>query len=199
MVQRTGIAQEVPWATVNALGPFFTPGLRPVMEEVLTGTAASIIFNDIPGGYRHLVVAGWARTDRAAENDVVCLRFNNDSGANSYDWMVKGAQASNVFAATGATATNLIQIALIEAANSRAAVFTPFYIWISWYRLATPEKFAFCSNSGAFGDRSALADLYIRDYRGAWRSSNAITRIDLFPTIGPNFVAGCRFTLYGML
>ena len=198
MVQRGAVVQEVPYATVNALGPFFTPGLRPIAEEVFIGSDTSVTFDSIPGGYRHLMLSGWARTDRAAENDGVGLRFNNDGG-NNYDWMFKYGQASNVFAASGTLATTNIGVALIEAANSRANVFAPFNIWILWYRLTTCEKWAFCSNSGAFGDRSALADLYIQDRRGAWRNSNAITRIDLFPTTGPNFVAGCRFTLYGVL
>jgi hypothetical protein len=188
----------VPWATINALGPFFTPGIRCIDEVVLTGSAASISFTGIDDSYRDLMLPCQARSDQATEYDNAAMRFNNDSG-NNYDWVYKGAHAGNVFAASGGAGVNLIRIAQIEAANSRANVFTPFVIWIQGYRFTDRETLAYSSNSGRFGDRSGLVDLFIRDHRGAWRSQNAVTRIDLFPTTGPNFVSGSRFTLYGLL
>jgi hypothetical protein len=187
---------------INALAPYFTPGLRCIDEGVLTAPAASVTFTGIDQHYRDLELHCQVRSDYAngQELDTVGLRFNNDSGAN-YDWMYKQAQASNVFTAGGGTGATEIRIARIEAANSRSDNFTPFIIQVQGYRFTDREKWVYCSNSGPFGDRSALADLFICDMRGAYRDATkaAITRIDLFPVNGANFVAGSRFTLYGIL
>jgi len=132
------------------------------------------------------------------ENDVVLLTFNNDGGPN-YDYVRFRARADNNLQAGGNTGQNAMQIAQIEAANSRANVFTPVVIWIQGYKFADREKIAYSSNSGALGDRSALADMFIRFDRGAWRSQVAITRIDLGLLNGTNFEAKSRVELYGIL
>lgn len=196
--QGAGVIQEIPWAEINVLRPFFTPGIRAIDEEVLAAPG-TFTFTGLDQAYRDLALACQLRSDRAAENDAVALRFNNDGGAAQYTWMVKMAQASNVFTATGTTAATELRVGGCEAANSRANNYTPFMVWVQGYRFADREKWAYSSNSGAFGNQSALADLYIIDYRGMWKSQAAVARIDLFPALGTNFVAGSRVTVYGIL
>lgn len=198
-VQGTGVIQEVPWGEVNVLRPFFTPGIRVIDEEVLAAPG-TFTFTGLDQAYRDLMLACQLRSDDAdgVENDLVALTFNNDGGAN-YDYVAKYGRADNVFAAGGVIGNTYIEIAMCEAANSRANVFTPFTVWVQGYRFTDREKIAYCSNSGALGNRSALADLYIQENRGAWRSQNAITRVDLNPVNGTNFAAGSRVTVYGRL
>ena len=171
-----------------------------IMEETLPGGDGTVTFNNIPGHYRHLAVAFQARSDVAAEGDFMLMRFNNDAGAN-YDHMRKYADANNTFTATGAIGGNEIYIAIIEGNTARANNFAPSIIYVQGYALTDREKWAWCSNSGRFGDVSALADMYIADCRGRWKISpvEAITRIDLFPQAGTNFKQHSRFELYGIL
>lgn len=198
--QGAGVIQEVPWGEVNVLRPFFTPGWRLLDVETLAGGDGTVTFNNIPGHYRHLALAFQARSDRAAEGDNMLLRFNNDGGAN-YDWMRKYAQASNVFTAGGQIGDTDINIAHIDGNTARANNFAPGIVYVQGYALTDREKWAWCSNSGGFGDVSALADMYIMDCRGRWKISPiaAITRIDLFPDVGTNFKQYSRFDLYGIL
>ena len=184
---------------VGTLRADFPLGWVPIYQEELAAPGTFTINPPIPNTYRNLALFCQLRSDAQAELDYVALTFNNDGGAN-YVWACKYAQASNAFAATGSVAPpTYIRIATIEAISSRANNYTPFTIWIPGYKFDDREKWAYCSNSGAFGNQSALADLYIVDCRGTWRSQNAITRIDLDPLNGTNFAANSRVELYGIL
>jgi len=185
---------------VGLLRADFPLGWIPLYQEELAAPGTFTINMPIPDTYRNLALFCQLRSDDAqTELDTVALTFNNDGAAN-YIWACKFAQASNAFTATGSIAPpTYIQIAIIEAGSSRANNYTPFTIWIPGYKFDDREKWAYCSNSGAFGDQSALADLYIADCRGMWRSQNVITRMDLAPVNGTNFTANSRVELYGVL
>jgi len=183
------------------LAPDFPICWVPIHQEELGAGGGTFTINPpIPNTYRNLALFCQLRSDDAngVELDFVNLTLNNDGGAN-YDYAWFRARADNNLQAGGATGANFIQIGQIEAANSRANVFTPLIIWIQGYKFADREKMVYCSNSGAFGDRSAVADLFIRLDRGAWRSQVAITRIDLVPQNGTKFEEKSRVELYGIL
>jgi hypothetical protein len=167
-----------------------------ISETVLSASAANVTFNNIPQGFRHLVVMSSARTDRAAENDTISIRANGDSGSN-YDFQqVVGssatASASTIRGTTGFLAGNT------EAANSRANTFAPMIAWIFDYTINTQDKYCI-GLSGPIGNLSADADLSIHLVLGHWRNLNVITSLVLVPLTGPNFVSGSRFQLYGIL
>lgn len=188
--------------TPEILAPDFPICWVPIEQFVLTGDDV-ISFTGIPPTYRNLALAFQARSNVAAEGESMAITFNGDKVAlnANYDWMRSRAQASNVFAATGVIGDDYIHIATIEGANSRAANWTPSIIYIQGYALTDREKWAWCSNSGSFGDVSALADMYISDNRGRWKKAPiaAINRIDLDPIAGTDFKAGSIFQLYGIL
>lgn len=171
------------------------PGLSFIVETVLTGTAASVTFGDIPQTFRHLQLVCQARSDRATESDQVLLRFNGDTGAN-YDFQFITANSATVSSLATRAATS-IQVGLAEAANSRAANFAPIIIFIPGYVRGGAERWIL-SQAGVFGDVSADTDLFMRDYRGRWRDTDPITSITILPNVGPNFVSGSRFQLYGI-
>jgi len=166
---------------------------------VFLAAPGTVTLTGIPADYRSLALAFEARSDQAAEADFMLLRFNNDAAAN-YDWVETWGCANNTFAATGSIGANEIRIAYIEAANATANAFTTGIVYVQGYRSATNLKVAYCA-SGRFGDVSALADMYIMEHRGRWKKTpvEAVSRIDLLPLNGTNFVANSRFTLYGIL
>lgn len=188
--------------TPEVLAPDFPICWVPIAQFVLTGDDV-ISFTGIPPTYRNLALAFQARSDVNAEGDNMHMTFNGDSaGANAnYDWMRKWALASNAFTADGAIGDDYIRIAHIDGNTATAFSFPVSIIYIQGYALTDRLKWAWCSNSGAFGNISGLADMLILDARGRWKKDKAlaINRIDLEPDGGTDFKAGSIFQLYGIL
>jgi len=164
----------------------------------LAAPAASVTFANLPQIYRTLVLLMQVRTDAVAEADVTLWRANGDAGAN-YDYVYGRLSADGTQGSTGATASIQGLIGYTEAANSRASNFSPCVAYFPGYALATQEKWCATSIHTKMGDVSALADLAVGIASSRWRSTAAITSLTIFPSTGPNFVAGSRFALYGIL
>lgn len=170
-------------------------GLSLIAETFLSGTAASVTFSDIPQTARHLQLICQARTDNAAESDGLLLRFNGDTAAN-YDIQFISVNDTTV-SGNGLRAQTSIQIASVEATNSRAANFSPVVVEIPGYARASVERWAI-SRSALFGNVSADTDQFLQLFAGRWRSTAAITSLTLLPLTGANFAAGSLFQLYGV-
>ncbi len=175
------------------------PGQSQVIDETeLTDAAASIAFSSIPAGFRRLILIVEARTDRADEADGVLVQFNSDTGSN-YDYIRFYASSATAATVSAARAATSIVIAHAEAANSRASNYAPSEVVIYNYAETDREKWISSGITGRMGDVSADADLVAGWQRGRWRSTAAITSITILPQVGPNFVAGTKATLYGVL
>jgi hypothetical protein len=170
-------------------------GLSLTSSQTLSGSVTTVTFSSIPQGYRHLLLICQARTDRAAEVDGVLIRFNGDSTA-IYDRQSLTANNATLTGAAARAQTS-IQIGAGEAANSRASNFSPTEATIYDYASTATEKWTLSQNAN-FGDVSADADLFWRSFAGRWRSTAAITSITILPNVGPNFVSGSIFQLYGI-
>lgn len=168
-----------------------------ISETVLSASAASVTFSNIPQNFRNLMIFMRTRSDRAAqETDVTLMRFNGDSGANYDNVSIRGnaATASSAVARGG---TSLI-VGISEAAASRAFNFAPSVVFIPGYSVTDSEKTTIAA-LGNFGNLSADADLFVEIRSGHWRNKNVITSITILPSTGPNFVSDSRFQLYGIL
>jgi hypothetical protein len=166
-----------------------------ISETVLSASATSVTFSNIPQGFRHLVVMSSVRTDRVAENDTLVIRANGDGGAN-YDFQQLFGSSATASASTVRGTTGFLHVT--EASNSRANAFSPTIAWIWNYTINTQDKYCI-GLSGFVGNLSADADLNIGVRLGHWRNLNVITSLVLVPNTGPNFVSGSRFQLYGVL
>jgi hypothetical protein len=163
-------------------------------SSTLGGTAASVSFSSISQSWNHLLVLGYARGDTAATFIDLIMRFNSDSGAN-YDrqYLVgsaAGASAGENFATTG------VSPATVSAASAAANLFGGFSIWIPFYTSTANNKTAVCEWGHKFGTSSG--NIVIGTSAFFWRSNSAITDVLLAPNTG-SFVAGSRFSLYGMV
>lgn len=170
-------------------------GLSLVSSQTLSGSVTTVTFSTIPQGFRHLRLICQIRTDVAAENDGILLRFNGDTAGN-YDWSRLNIIGTAVTATVARAATS-IQVGLGEGANSRASNFSPTLAHIFGYTRTDNEKWVLSQNT-AFGDVSADGDLILQERSGRWRSATAVSSITLLPLTGTNFVSGSRFDLYGV-
>lgn len=173
-------------------------GWQPIAEIELTGIAASVTFTNIPPNYRSLALMVQARTNTEAEIDRLALQFNGDT-TNAYDMIYKYYNSAT--GSTGAVTrqTDSIHIGHCEGAWSRANNWSPTLIFIPGYARADREKWAFSASSGAFGNVSANADMWISDWRGRWRNTDIIVSVLIEPVAEADFVAGTTFELYGVL
>lgn len=167
-----------------------------ISETILSASASSVTFSNIPQGFRHLFLMCTVRTDRAAESDTLNVRLNNDSG-NNYDFQQLFGSSTTASAST-LRATSALIIGVTEAAQSRDNAFAPTIAWIWNYSLSTQDKYSI-GLSGLIGNLSADTDLNIGVRLAHWRNLNVVTSIVLLPNTGPNFVSGSRFQLYGIL
>lgn len=171
-------------------------GLSRIADTTLAASATSITFSSISPYFTNLMIISFLRSDVAAENDGVLLRFNADATA-IYDWERLTANSATVTGLATRAATS-IQFGLCEGANSRALNWSPTWGMVYRYGDGGSEKWTISYNAG-FGDISADADLILQFRGGRWRSPAAITSLTLLPLAGANFVTGSRVQLYGVM
>lgn len=152
----------------------------------LSGTTASVTFSNLQEyhDYQHLQIRVVARTDRSATNDNVILRFNDDSGTNYSTHNLRGSGGS-VTSGAGANDTKIICRAVGGNGDFGATVIDildPF---------ETTKNTSVRSLGGYATDIVELGS-------GSWRNTGAVTSILLDQDVGSNFLAGSRFSLYGL-
>jgi len=187
----------------NTIG-MYRPGVvgcTLIASAVLTANATSVTFSNIPGIYTDLMLTGVARTDRASEDDNIAARFNDDSG-NNYGWInpafsgtPTGTASMTCYIGRG---VERLLFARAEAASSTGGMFSGIGVIITQYSNTAVLKVTNSIASAKFGNADADADYKTGIYSGLWHSTNAITKITMFPHGGTNIVAGSRFYLWGL-
>ena len=161
--------------------------------EILTGSQASVTFSSLNTtygtDYQNLQLRMVVRTDRANTGDILGMTFNSDTtDANyAYHWLAgsgsavnSGGEALRPYAATYINAGS-------EPANAFSGVVTDLLDPFSSSKYLTARSFF----SGAYDRQVVLSSLL-------WENTNALTTITIAPIIGANWVAGSRFSLYGL-
>jgi hypothetical protein len=164
-----------------------------LISTVLVGSGgtASVTFTDggAWSGYKHLQIRTIGRTTQTAVDSIQWLRFNGDTGTN-YSYHVLYGNGSAV-ASAGATSQTLARISTDVGANSPANIFGLTIVDVLDAFSTTKNK-TIRSLSGA-----VLSSPWIVFTSGSWMSTTAVTSVTIYPNSG-NFVAGSRFSLYGI-
>ena len=171
-------------------GSWKTVGLTLITDQKLATAAATVTFLNIPQTYRHLQVEVFGRGDNASSSVDVQFQFNNDTGANyahEYQQIV-GSAATAPISSTGRT--NFIVVSL-PGNTATANYFSLGSVRISEYTNAKANKTAY----GAGGLWTSGPIIILAS--GFWASTASVTSIKMTASAG-NFVAGSRFTLYGL-
>jgi hypothetical protein len=172
-------------------------GMFKIAENILGSAASSVTFSAIPGSYRSLMLQAVARGDTAAGFTTGNIRFNSDTAGN-YDNEQVGGVGSTISAFETLNGTS-VQIGEVSAASAVAGSATIWTVQIPWYAGTTFWKFITVShmlNAQTSGGQSG--SIYSKHWAGRWRSTAAITSINIFPSAG-NFITGSSFVLYGLL
>lgn len=187
-----GIGADDQVLTTESGFPAWAGGLKLISDQLLDAPTASVIFNNIPQTYKHLILIGKSRSSDAGVALACRGRLNNDVGNNYYVQAISGNQASAF--GVQILAANLFSFGGCAGSGAVANGFSTFSSTIVDYTSTTALKTAISTT--IFVDTVA-ANLFTGVYSVFWNSTVAITRIDVFPSLG-NFLAGSRFTLYGV-
>ena len=162
-------------------------------EPIATTTLTSnntVDFTSIPQTYTDLVLVANVRGARADTIDILNINFNSDtSSIYSYTYMYGTGSTAGSFG-LGNPSVGYIGIEYIVAANEAANCFTPVIMHFNNYSNTTTYKTAIVRNDIAQNRTSATV--------GLWRSTSAISSIQLKGQLTSNLATGSTFTLYGI-
>lgn len=171
-------------------------GMTAIFDSTLGGSAANIDTgaNGIPQTYDHLICMYNARSDRAVTIEDAYIQINNLSGATDYRWEQLGV-TTTVPASTESIGTTTGLVGSLAAASNTANAFGSGVIFLPYYRSAAFKQYM--SLGGAAGGTTGGMNGF-RVVSGACATTGAISRIKFAPSVGPNLIAGSRFTIYGL-
>lgn len=165
-----------------------------ISSTVLDTNTPSVTFDvsSFAGVYKHLQIVIAARTDRALHVDSAMIQFNGDTGGNYRAHYLLGTGSA---VASGDDGSGVVRVyaARVTGATAGTSVFGTGICDIldpysSTKNTTTRALAGYTSGSGS--------EVYL--FSGLWMNTAAINSIRIFPNIGSNFVAGSRFSLYGV-
>lgn len=181
------------WAPQTGAAPSGVSSAFDFIEEQTPSGVATITFSSL-GAYTHLKILWTGRSTVAAVNDGLRLQFNGDTGAN-YDRQRLTANSTTVAATESLAGTNA-DIGTMAGSTATSNLCGSGEIIIYNYRDTTFHKTGTSTNF--FRQDNTTGNTLLRSYGFGWRSTSAITSVTLLMT-GGNYVAGSKFTLYGLL
>ena len=164
--------------------------------QVLTSSASSVTFtglDTLAAGYQHLQIRGTVRKDGGTGEfaDNMQFVFNSDTGTNyAYHFLFGGAV---VVQSSSVTNDDSIQIAnVVPRTTAPAGLFGAFVTDILDF--SSPSK---NTTTRTLSGSISANEQDVALSSGLYISTSAITTIAISPTVH-NFVAGSRFSLYGI-
>lgn len=169
----------------NALGCW-------IEEKTPSGTG-TLTFSSL-GSFTHLEIRWMARSTTSALSADVLLQFNGDT-TSVYDTELVYNSAATTAAAFEQLAGSSIIAGTLSAGTATAGRAGSGVIQINDYRGTTFDKVIVSTNHYAVA--ATGSSLNTRLFGGTWRNTAAVTSVTLVLTAG-NYVAGSKFTLYGL-
>jgi hypothetical protein len=178
-------------ADTGAMFPIFA-------ATVGSAGAASITFSSIPATYTNLQIRGIARNtgySGGGAQQQVFVQFNGDTGSNynSHGLIGNGTSASANFEST--QTAMIPSYGIVPMTDAPANTFGGHILEILEYK--NTNKYKTLRLLGGV-DTNSVTSGYMNLGSGAWRNTNAITSITLFPQAGA-FAQFTSYALYGTL
>ena len=159
----------------------------------LTGNAADVTFDvsSFSSTYRHLQVRFASKSNNAAVWEIGLLRLNGDTGANySVHSLEATYQPSLITRSTGSANTSSMSFSAAGATN--AGVFSAAIVDILNAYGARNKTVRLLSSY----HQPSAGEYSIRS--GDWRNTAGVTSVSIFPLSGTAWLAGSRFSIYGI-
>jgi len=164
--------------------------------RILDTTTASVTFNDLgqyAGIYKHLQIVAVARDNRSTTGgNNVRITLSGDTGSNYASHRLRG-DGSTVTSSSLTSATSM-NIFASSSANDTANAFGVAIIEILDAYSTTKNKTLRCLQGVAVTTGEPATEIR----SGLWTNSSAITSITFTPETTGSFVAGSRFSIYGV-
>jgi hypothetical protein len=176
-----------------------TTSYESIATVSLGSTQSTISFTSIPSTYKHLQIRGIARTNRAVTFFTpMVIQFNADTTAGNYYFqhILVGDTSAAAAYATASSTTAGGMAGDVSGGSGVANTFAANVIDILDYQNTNKFK-TLRSLSGSEGQTSNL-DNEIKFGSSLWKSTSAITQIDLKVNSGDSFVQYSQFALYGI-
>lgn len=163
-------------------------------DVVMDVDAVSVDVQNIPQTLKHLLLMGTGRSDRNLTNDILSMVINNDAGGVYYNLYAYDVAAG----VTDDFANNTYARLLYYLAGNTSPVnlFSSFLAIIPDYTNVNTVKSVFTTGIIATA-------LNAGGFTFSWSSSvynvvGGVNRLTFSAVVGPNLMAGSRFTLYGV-
>lgn len=170
--------------------------MTPIYTQTASGSAAQINFNNIPQVYTDLLVKVFARDARNQGTNRIRMTFNGDASA-LYSVTVTGGNAASAFSFRESGSANMA-VGLASSATSTASTGGTTEIYIPNYANTSNFKQVVAETCGENNSASSAIE-YLNFAAGLYRSTNAITSINLLTEGGPNYSNISTFSLYGII
>ena len=169
----------------------YSPGAYELISTTLISSDTSTVtFSSIVGTYKHLQIRVAARTTGTGTGDGgLQIQLNSDTAANYAQHSLEGN--GSAVSSGGSASTSNIQIGASAGGGTSANIFGVSVIDILDYA-NTNKNTTIRGLSGANGTSSRVA---LKS--GVWLNTAAVSSILLYRS-GLSFVAGSRFSLYGI-
>jgi hypothetical protein len=168
-----------------------------IASAVVSGSAAQIVFNNIPQNYTHLQIRGVARGMAASpNNNVLGYQFNIDSGANyGYGWHYIAGDGAAPFSGNGAgSGYTTTYLTYIPGTGINANIWGPTVTDILDYSSVVKYK-----TIKGIGGYDASGSGYVNIGSGIWYSLAPISSITVICANAPYSLAvGSTIALYGI-
>jgi hypothetical protein len=168
--------------------------MEPIATTLLSSSAGTITFSNIPQGYKHLQIRAIARrTGSSTSSSTDGFQFNGDTGSNyTFHYMYGTGATAQAGASTPTTAAYLLSMTGGgQAANCFAASVIDILDYSSVYKYKT------CRMLGGSDTNSATTNDQIKFYSAMWMNTAPITSI-VFAPAADSFAANTRISLYGV-
>jgi hypothetical protein len=147
-----------------------------------TGSSKTVTFSVIPGTYTDLVLV--TQFQATASGDFISFRINGDTGSKYSFTQVYGTGSGSGASARSANQTTVTW----ESVPASPEVGNTILHFQNYSNTTTNKTVLFRSN---------LTSSVVRGLVALWRSTAAITSIELYNN-GNNFTTASTFTLYGI-
>jgi hypothetical protein len=171
--------------------PYIYGALVPIASYTANGTATGIQFSSIPQTYQDLLIVQNLRSSRGTTTEEFWQRFNNNESTDySYTYLRGDGSSPSSVRFSNQTVTNRFDI---PAGNATSGIFGASQVHILNYANTSTFKPVLvrsaCDLNGS-GNSNLSAGLF--------RSTAAITTINVATENGSNLVSGSTVILYGI-